>query len=757
MSDKIPKTAAIVGLGTVMPDAANVEAFWQNLVNGRYSISDVTADRWDPELYFNPDRSVPDKSYSRIGGWCRDWVWDPMKWRLPLPPKVSDAMDFAQKWAIICAREALADFGYPEKQMDSKRTAVILGNALGGDLHLMTASRILFPEFEQELLKAPSYLAVPNEVKAKISKEFRSGVSGHFLPITEDTMPGELANIVAGRVAALYNFNGPNYITDAACASAMAAFVAAVDGLNSGDYDIVLTGGVDANMSASTFIKFSKIGALSATGTRPYADGADGFVMGEGAAIFVLKRLDDAERDGDKIYGIIRGMGGSSDGKGKGITAPNPVGQHFAVRRGWENAGLTPAHASMIEGHGTSTAVGDLVEANALVDVFKEYGAPLQSIALGSVKSNIGHLKAAAGAAGMLKATLALHHKIIPASLNFDKPNPGIDFPASPFYVPTKATPWENPKDGVRRAGVSAFGFGGTNFHAVIEEYIPGKLSGEIRAKKSVAVAGGLGGAPVVKSQAKAPLRGALVIGGTSEEEILGKFNAVLADAKAGKAPAIKAPAEADLKSPKRLAIDFADADDLVKKGERVAKALAAKNEGMWRAQRAKGVFFGEGEPQKVAFLYTGQGSQYVNMIEDLKDADPLVTDLFRRADEAMKPLLGKPLTDYIYAHKSNEAAMEAAENDLRQTAITQPAVLTVDTALANMLESYGIKPDMVMGHSLGEYGALIGCGALPFEDALKAVSARGKGMTDFSVDDNGIIRSRPVLGGLHHVYRSTA
>src|SRR6516225_5624811 len=194
-------------------------------------------------------------------------------------------------------------------------------------------------------------------------------------------MPGELANCIAGRIANIFNFHGPNYVCDAACASAMAAISAAIEGLVDNHFDAVVTGGIDRNMGAPTFVKFCKIGALSATGTRPYAEGADGFVMGEGAALFLLKRLADAERDGDKIYAVLRGMGGSSDGRGKGITAPNPVGQRFAIERAWQNAGLSPATATYIEGHGTSTRVGDVVEVQSIVDVLNSSHLPTHSVA----------------------------------------------------------------------------------------------------------------------------------------------------------------------------------------------------------------------------------------------------------------------------------------------------------------------------------------------------------------------------------------
>ncbi len=255
-----------------------------------------------------------------------------------------------------------------------------------------------------------------------------SGVQSMVPAITEDTMPGELSNIIAGRVANVFNFTGPNFVTDAACASSLAALQSAVDGLRFGQFDAVLTGGVDRNMGVESFVKFSKIGALSPDGSRPYAEGANGFVMGEGAAIFLLKRLVDAERDGDKIYAVIRAIGGSSDGKGKGITAPNPLGQQRAIQRAWKNAAVPLSSVGLIEGHGTSTPVGDLAEVNSLNVIFGQLGLKPGSVALGSVKSNFGHLKSSAGAAGLLKTTLALYDHVLPASVNFNQPNSRIDF-----------------------------------------------------------------------------------------------------------------------------------------------------------------------------------------------------------------------------------------------------------------------------------------------------------------------------------------
>ncbi|MCP3956867.1 MAG: SDR family NAD(P)-dependent oxidoreductase [bacterium] len=767
MTETAQKAVAIVGVGAVLPDAADAQAFWKNVKGGRYSIGDVPTGRWDPDLYYDPDPKAPAKTYSKIGGWVREWPWKPLEWRLPIPPRVGESLDRTQKWAIVATREALTDYGYPERSLDRERTAVILGNAMAGDMHYETAYGISYPEFARELAAAPSFAALPEPVRRAIHGEFRGGVARRFPEITEDTMPGELANVIAGRVAALFDLHGPSFVCDAACASAMAAFDAAVEGLEENEYDVVLTGGVDANMSAASFVKFCKIGALSATGTRPYAEGADGFVMGEGAALFVLKRLADAERDGDRIYAVVRGVGGASDGKGKGITAPNPKGQRLAIERAWGRAGVDPRTVTMIEGHGTSTKVGDVVEIESMNAVFGSLGLPAGSIALGSVKSNIGHLKGAAGAAGILKATLALHEKVLPPSLGFERPNPAIDFAHSPFLVNTELRPWELPGqgthgNGMRRAGVSAFGFGGTNFHTVLEEYVPGRIAREGRTNVTI---GGFSdeaaatsaetalenpAAPAVEG--RAPLRGIAMLGAASEGALVERLRAVVREAEAGRAPAPQPPAENELRAPWRLVIDYGDAAELASKAGRALKAFDGDHPGMWRALRAQGIFRGRGEPPKVAFLYTGQGSQYVNMLADLRRAEPIVEETFAEADAVMEPLLGNPLSDYVFVDAEDPAAMARAAEDLRQTEITQPSVLAADVALTRLLAAYGIEPDMVMGHSLGEYGALVAAGCLPFDQSLGAVSARGREMSRVSVADAG--RMAAVFAPLEEVER---
>ncbi|MBV8349044.1 MAG: acyltransferase domain-containing protein, partial [Mycolicibacterium sp.] len=438
-----------------------------------------------------------------------------------------------------------------------------------------------------------------------------------------------------------------------------------------------------------------------------------------------------------------------------------PVGQRLAVERAWHAAGVDPALATCIEAHGTSTRVGDATELASLTDVFGKAGAANGSIALGSVKSNIGHLKGAAGTAGLFKAVLSLHEKVLVPSLHFEHPNESVDWDEIPFRVNTERRDWPAPDHGARYAGVSAFGFGGTNFHAVLEDYVPGRHRG-LQARRSFPGATAqqrrpaVSAAPPASSGArKAPLRGAAVVGGADDADVAVQLQRLADEASAGRAPAPAAPDPSLAAAAVRVAIDYADAAELAAKAGKAVQALRGGNPAMWRVLRAQGVFVGRGAPGKVAFLYTGQGSQYVNMLADLRRREPIVAATFDEADRIMEPLLGRPLTDYIFADTADTSVAQRLEQQLMQTEITQPAVLTTDLALTRMLDAYGVRPDMVMGHSLGEYGALVAAGALSFDAALEAVSARGREMASLSVGDNGAMAA--VTGPLAKIEKIVA
>ncbi|MEZ4539853.1 MAG: SDR family NAD(P)-dependent oxidoreductase [Chloroflexota bacterium] len=735
------RAIAIVGVGAILPDAPSAAAFWNNVVGKHYSITETPPDRWSVADYYDPDPKAPDKTYTKIGAWVQGFAFDWKRFRMP--PKVAESMDEAQQWAVTIAADALADYGYPERPLDTERTGVILGTAMGGELHYTTSQRIFFPEYVRWLRNTPEFHKLSPAAQMALVEQFHEALQQDIPPITEDSMPGELANIVSGRVANILNLRGPNYITDAACASSFAAVEAAVQLLTEHKVDAVLTGGVDRNMGVNSFVKFCKIGALSATGTRPFGDGADGFVMGEGAGAFLLKRLDDAERAGDTIYAVIRGVAGSSDGKGKGITAPNPIGQQLAVQRAWADAELDPATATLVEAHGTSTRVGDVVEVESLATMFN--GAPRGSIGLGSAKSNIGHLKAGAGAAGLLKATLALHHKIMPPTLNADPTNPNIDFKNTPFFPIHEAREWTKTNGTPRRAGVSAYGFGGTNFHLVLEEHIPGMLTRQNK-QYTGASAGNRGQSPTeasvtppVSDQRPNPVRGILALGANSPDELKTKLDEVTARAEAGWTPPFALPKSVDIRANERLVIDFGDHDELLDRLRKARKVMGFDTPQAWKAMEAQGIFRGSGpRPGKLGFLFPGQGSQYVNMGRELAAFYPIVQETLDEADRIMTPVLGRPLSSYLFIDTDDKNAVSQANFDLMQTEITQPAMLTLDEAMRRLLAQFGFEPDVVMGHSLGEYGALVAAGIMPFEESLEAAAGRGREMSRVKMDDNG-------------------
>ncbi|MBR3899406.1 MAG: acyltransferase domain-containing protein, partial [Elusimicrobiaceae bacterium] len=576
-----------------------------------------------------------------------------------------------------------------------------------------------------------------------------------FTPITEDTMPGELPNVIAGRLANVFDVHGTNFTVDAACATSLAAVDQAVNGLREGNFDMAIVGGVDQMMSPSAYIKFCKIGALSEKGSCPFDAKADGFVMAEGAGTIILKRLSDAVKDGDKVYAVIRAIGASSDGKGKGITAPNPKGQKIAVEKTFEQLDYTPGEVGLVEAHGTSTRVGDAVELNALYEIFSPYAKP-GTIGLGSVKSQIGHAKAAAGIASLIKTSLALYNKVLPPSVNFETPNPTVDWATSPFRVITKAEPWNSDK--VRRANVSAFGFGGTNFHMALEEMNDGLLKKETDTK----VCAEKISTPKEQEQPemKATSYELVVPGEKIQSDVLTFSAATKQDLfnELGKAvlaikydptylPSISY--QNHIQKPQKFAvsINVETPEKLKEKIEFFIKTAGTQD--VWSQSslylKMKGIYpFTPNEIKpKVCFMFPGQGSQYVDMMKDLACKYKIVKDTFDEADRHLMNISGQNLTNTLWSKPGETKEQIAArEEAIRKTEMTQPAMLTADIAMMRLLSSFGIKPDVVMGHSLGEYAAAVAAGIFDFENGLRAVCTRGKVMSEIRVEDNGKMAS---------------
>ncbi len=427
---------AVIGMACTFPGAPDLEAFWSNVLRGEDAVTEVPPERWDPSVYFG-------QSASKWGGFLPPVAVDPLDYGIP--PAAMGSIDPAQLVSLETARRALADAGYAEREFDRERTSVVFGAEAGGDLANAGTLRSLLDGYLDE---------VPPDLLAQLPEP------------TEDTFPGTLANVISGRIANRLDLGGANYTVDAACGSSLAALDLAAKELRAGTSSLVLCGAVDLHNGIHDYLMFTSAGALSPTGRcRPFDAAADGIALGEGVACLVLKRLSDAERDGDRIYAVVKGVGAASDGKALGLTAPRPEGQHRALERAYRDAGVSPVDVGLVEAHGTGTVVGDATELRTLTGFFSSAGAAPGSCVLGSVKSQIGHTKCAAGLAGLIKAALALWHEVVPPTLHLSAPNAAWDAETSPFTFTTAARPWAEP---ARLAGVSAFGFGGTNFHAVL-------------------------------------------------------------------------------------------------------------------------------------------------------------------------------------------------------------------------------------------------------------------------------------------------
>lgn len=459
--------AAIVGMSCLFPAAPGLREYWENILAKVDAVCDPPPGSWETDIFFDPDSDANDRVYCRKGGYLGDLAtFDPLDHGVM--PRTVEGGEPDQWLALRVAREAFDDAGYGEEIPERERTGVILGKGTylnRGNLCVVQHGKIV----DQTLgILGALHPEMDGEARDRLRREFKELLP----PFNPDTVPGLIPNIIAGRIANRLDLMGPSYTVDGACASSLLALDHAVTELESRRLDTVLVGGSHVVTPVQVMMLFCQLGALSRKQRiRPFDRDADGTILGEGIGMMVLKRLEDARRNGDRIYAVVRGVGISSDGRGVSVMAPRLEGEVLALRRAYAAAGVEPATVGLIEAHGTGTPVGDATEVRALAQVFGGRNGRQPWCALGSVKSMLGHLMPAAGVAGMIKAALALHHGIIPPTLHVDEPHPELGLGSSPFYVCTEARPWIHAsRSAPRRAGISAFGFGGINGHVVLEE-----------------------------------------------------------------------------------------------------------------------------------------------------------------------------------------------------------------------------------------------------------------------------------------------
>ncbi|MDC8012904.1 type I polyketide synthase [Tahibacter soli] len=713
MSSLKRQPIAIVGVSAIFPGSHDANGFWRDILAGKDLLTDVPSTHWRIDDYYDADPSAPDKTYARRGGFLAPMDFDALGWGIP--PSTIPATDTSQLLALIAARAVLEDAAREQfETMDRSRISVILGVTSAQELLFSLVSRLQRPVWQKALRET----GLPeDDVQAACAR-----IAAQYVPWQEASFPGLLGNVVAGRIANRLGLGGTNCVTDAACASSFSAIQMAVNELQLGDSDLVISGGVDTLNDIFMYMCFSKTPALSASGDcRPFSDQADGTMLGEGLGMVALKRLNDAERDGDRIYAVLRGVGTSSDGRAKSVYAPVSAGQAVALRRAYAQAGFGPETVELVEAHGTGTKAGDAAEFEGLRSVYAEADAArTQWCALGSVKSQIGHTKAAAGAAGLFKAVMALHHRVLPPTIKADVPNPNLDLGTSPFYLNTSARPWVRDASHPRRAAVSAFGFGGSNFHLALEEYTGAAPRAERLATQS---------------------HDLVALSAPNADAMLARI-ALLRRSCASQIPLSSIARDSreafDHTAALRLALVAASVDEL--DGRLALAHTKIADDPAVSFQLPDGTSYGVGAPDgALALLFPGQGSQYAGM----------------GAAAAMQFDAARAVWDRAADLRIHDVAFGRSTDALTHTENAQPALGLASIALLAVLRELGVEGAMTAGHSFGEIVALHAAGVVDEADALRIARRRGELMRDAAASGSGamcalacsIERARALIG----------
>ena len=691
---------AIIGMSGVYAGARDVPSFWNNILNKVDAISEADEQWTGP--YLDPASKANDRIYTNRGGFLKDLAtFNPAEFGIM--PNAIDGGEPDQYLALRLARDALADAGYMDRDFDREKAGVVLGRGTyvnRGYTTLMQHGLVI--DQTLDLLRQ-----LRPDLGAAELAQMRAQLKDSAPPFTTEMAPGLVPNVVSGLICNRLNLMGPNYIIDAACASTLIATDVAMRDLAEGRADMMLTGGIQAHTPPQIYMIFCQLGALSRGALRPFDANAGGTLLGEGAGLVVLKRLADAERDGDRIYAVIRGYGASSDGRAKGLLAPRKEGEVLAIKRAYADAQIDPTTLGLVEAHGTGIALGDQTEIESLTEVFGARSRLSPSIAIGSIKSMISHCIPAAGSASIIKTALALHHKILPPTL-CDEVNPALQIEKTPFYVNTETRPWIHTAAAPRRAGINSFGFGGVNAHLVLEEYRP---ADSVRFGAAVPVAQ----APQAAARQETPaLPGAteLVCFAADSRE------ALIAQVQAGKAlledlsVAQLAAAQGDARGAHRLAIVTSGQDDLVTKLDTALDKLASADKAF---KTRSGVHYGCAPlAGKVAVLFPGEGAQYPGMLSELAVAFPQVRGWFDFLDSTVSARDYQPSEAVFPAPNSlTESDRRELESKLFDMDLASESVFASSQALWALMQSCELQPDMLVGHSTGENTALVAAGAI--------------------------------------------
>ncbi|MEO0770198.1 MAG: type I polyketide synthase, partial [Cyanobacteria bacterium J06649_4] len=650
---------AIVGMSCRFPGGANTpEAYWELLRDGIDAVEEVPAERWNADQYYDEDADTPGKMYTRYGSFVDDIdQFDPQFFGIS--PREARSLDPQQRLLLETSYTALENAGLPAFDLQGSSTGVFVG--------------LSFDDYAQ-----------------------RSVRSGDLSRIDAFSSLGNTRSIAAGRLAYVFGFQGPTMQLDTTCSSSLLAIHLACQSLRNGESNLALAGGVNLMLSPEVTVGFCKLKALSKDGRcKTFDASADGYGRGEGCGIVVLKRLSDAIDNQDNVLALVKGSAVNHDGVSNGLTAPNGSAQTAVIRQALMNAKLEPQQIQYVEAHGTGTSLGDPIELLALNQALgADRSSPLM---VGSVKTNFGHLEAAAGVAGLIKVILALQHKQIPPHLHLTTPNPYIPWGRLAVDVPQALTPWPETEE-PRRAGLSGFGMSGTNAHLIIEEAVNASIYDEIADEESASEASSNADRPWHLLTLSAKNETALTELAECYQSWLPRTSAPLADicftANTGRS---------HFSHRHTFVVDSKDA--LLQQLNLFTDVNSTKSNSLSRP--------------KIAFLFTGQGSQYVGMGRQLYQSEPAFKAAIDRCDRILSQE-GIHLTALLYSEAENS-------REINQTANTQPVLFSIAYALTELWCTWGVFPDVVMGHSIGEYAAAVCAGIMNLQDGLRLLAARGR------------------------------
>ncbi len=711
---------AVIGMACKFPHAKDLSALWRVVRTGEVTFEDIPEERWNHASFFDAtDLRAADKTYVRKGAFVEGYK-EFAALHYGLAPRRVQVMDPQHRLLIEAVRQAIQDAGYDGKSFDRANAGVFVGASVSEHKDLLIsrvrAQQTIDGQFGDKLSTSEA-------------EALRASVAD-VVPMRAFSIAGSLLNMGAASISQTFDLGGPSWSMDAACSSALVAIHEAVINLRAGQCSVAFAGGVYLNLQPDNLIGFSRIGAISPSGVcRPFDARADGFVMGEGVGMVMLKKLEDARRDGDRIWAVIKGSGCNNDGRGDGPMTPRAEGQIAAMGRAHRDLDFPVETIGFVETHGTATTVGDATEVGALKSFFQARAkTPLDEpyCYLSSIKANIGHTMSAAGVAGFIKAALVLHHRTIPPQPSCEELNPSLELESSPFQIAQSELDWKASPKHPRRAAVSSFGFGGTNAHVLLEE-----------------------APPVSSSEVEHPQ---LFCFSAANEDLLRTYAAEVAEQIATLQLSC---ADVALTLAQRQSFDVRLA--IVAQGraqliERLEAFVKGEDSGTFGTVL-------DASARQVAFLFPGQGAQRVGLLRDVVSRFPAVARRLKSLDGAVQHDAGASLLAALYpAEPYDEVEAQAL---LTRTEVCQPAMAALGLALGQWLKELGVEPTVVLGHSLGEFVASSVAGMLPAEDAVRLVARRGQLMNKLGLKDPGAMLAvmaertlvEPLLAGLNNVW----